>query len=96
MTTRSDVLVPLEHETHYFTFGSDHHTPLGVALFHEFVAVTAPRGWDHRALFIEWRGGNQFAFEYGPDEWDAVYSKHYAGKSPVATITLAVDERNAQ
>lgn len=53
---------------HIFTFGSDHTLPDGEPASNRVVAVDAPEGSDHRAIFMGWLGSNKFSSEYTDED----------------------------
>jgi hypothetical protein len=54
---------------HIFSFGSDHTLPDGEPASGKVVAVDAPDGTDHRAVFMAWLGSNRFSSEYTEAEY---------------------------
>ena len=57
-----------EVTTKFFTFGTNHTNLQGLSRGNSYISITAPRWADHRAILMQYIGGNQFSHEYDDDE----------------------------
>ena len=76
------------YQRSYFTFGPDQSLPDGTNGANQFVIVVGPAWLDRRAVFMQWLGSNDFAFEYDDEEWNDRVRKYFEDVDPHTAIRV--------